>query len=408
VVTNKSRSGALAGIGGMSPEDDAYQYGLSEWLALNLTDRYRSAARISAIGDENYLDVRLEWEQKLADAGWLSPSWPKEYGGRGGSQLQELIFVLEHGRARAPYLVGVPGRDLLAPTLLRHGTDAQKHRFLPPIMRAEQFWGQGYSEPDAGSDLAGLRTHAERHGDKWLINGQKTWTTLGSIAQWLFVLCRTDRQAPKHLGLSLLLVPVDQPGVQVRPIRHMGGREDFCELYFDNAVTEGDLMVGEEGDGWTVAMGSLATERISTSMPYQAVFEPQLDEVIEELRRLGRLNDPLVRQNLAAAWAGIRMNDWLNLRVLTGITRGDMPEAMTSVARLRWGEWHRHTTSQMIDMLGPSQMIDAAEQGNGWIQDSFLNAVAETVYGGTSQIQRTIIGERVLGLPREPVEKAGQ
>jgi alkylation response protein AidB-like acyl-CoA dehydrogenase len=386
----------------LSPDETLFREELVDWLADNLTDEFRAAGRIAAATDDAHFEVRLEWERKLAAARWLGVTWPEEYGGRGGTATHELIFLLEHGRSGAPYWIGLQGRDLFGPTLLHYGSDELKARFIPPIMRCEEFWGQGYSEPGAGSDLASLRTRAVRDGDEWVVDGQKIWCSFGVHATWLYVLCRTDMEARKHAGISLLLVPVDQPGVDIRPIRHMAGGDDFCEVFLDGARTSAELVVGGEGQGWKVAMGSLGTERLTTTLPYQAGFQRHLDEVIEELRQKGRTDDPRVRQELADAWIGLRITEWLNLRVLTGLMRGDTPDAMTSVTKLRWASWHRESTSKMVDLLGANEMIVGDDYELNLSQGSLLNAMAETIYGGTNEVQRSIIGERLLGLPREP------
>ncbi len=207
----------------LTPVDAAFREELRDWLADHLTGEFHAARGLGGPADDTAWDVRLEWEKELASARWLNVSWPEEYGGRGGTTTQELIFHIEHAAVEAPYWVGVQGRDLFGPTLLEFGSHAQRQRFLPPITRCEEMWGQGFSEPDAGSDLAGLKTRAERDGDEWVITGQKIWTTFGHHADWLYVLCRTNRDAPKHRGISMVLVPRHQDGVDVRPIRNLAG-----------------------------------------------------------------------------------------------------------------------------------------------------------------------------------------
>src|SRR5205814_5905061 len=248
----------------LAPEDAVFRDELRDWLADNLKGEFLAAAGVGGPADDRCWDLRLEWERKLAADRWLNVSWPVEFGGRGGTPTQELIFHIEHAKAEAPYWVGVQGRDLFGPTLLEFGTDAQKARFLPPITRCEELWGQGFSEPDAGSDLAALRTRAERDGDEWVVNGQKIWMTFGDHADWLYVLCRTDADAPKHKGISMLLVPADQSGVDIRPIRHLAGGADFCEAFFTGARTSAVLVVGGVNNGWRGAMASLPTARFTT------------------------------------------------------------------------------------------------------------------------------------------------
>jgi alkylation response protein AidB-like acyl-CoA dehydrogenase len=384
----------------LAPAHQRLRQEAREWLAENLTDDFRAVAELHSSTDDHNYGKRLEWERKLADAGWLGMTWPVEYGGRGLTQFDEVIFFTEHARAGAPYWTSMQGWDLFGPLLNHYGTDAQKQRFMPGIRSCTEFWGQGYSEPEGGSDLASLRTKAVRDGNEWVVDGQKIWTSFGKHANWLYVLCRTDPEVPKHKGISLLLVPVDQPGVDVRPIRHMGGGNDFCEVFFDGARTEADLVLGGEGNGWNVAMGSLGIERLTTTMVYQLGFSDHLRKLVEEVRRRGMDEDPRVRRTIADAWTNLRINELLNLRVLTGLLHGDTPDAMTSVAKLRWSAWHKKATSEIMNLLGASEMIVADGYELDVYQGTFLNSVAETIYGGANEIQQNIIAERLLGLPR--------
>ncbi len=312
------------------------------------------------------------------------------------------MFLEEHFRARAPYWVGVHGRDLFGPTLLHAGTDEQKARFLPRIMRCEDMWGQGFSEPEAGSDLGGVRTRAVREGDEWVLNGQKIWMTFGTRADWLYVLCRTDPDAPKHRGLSLILVPADQPGVDVRPIRNLADGAEFAEVFFSDARTPADLVVGPTDGAWSVVMGTVGTERGTTVLPYQAAFEQQLHDLVVALRARGRTSDPVVRQRLARAWIGLQLNRYNNARMLTRLVRDGTLGPEASLSKLFWSQWHRDLGESMMDLLG----ADATVVGDGYaldpFQSVFLNSRAETIYGGANEIQRNIVAERVLGLPKEP------
>jgi alkylation response protein AidB-like acyl-CoA dehydrogenase len=332
----------------------------------------------------------------------LNVSWPVEYGGRGGTPAQELIFHMEHAAAGSPYWVGVQGRDLFGPTLLEFGTKEQHARFLPPITRCEEFWGQGFSEPDAGSDLAGLRTGAERDGDEWVISGQKIWTTFGYAADWLYVLCRTNPEAPKHRGISMLLIPRHQEGVDIRPIRNMAGGREFCEIFFDGARTAVDNVVGDVDGGWKVVMGTLGNERAgATVLPFQALFEREMRALFEVVRDRGLDRDPVVRQRLARAWGGLRVLQLNNDRLLTAVLQGVHPGPESSIIKLYWANWHRSFGELMMDMVGADALLAPTEGRVAEIQLSFLNARAETIYGGANEIQRNIVGERVLGLPKE-------
>ena len=386
--------------GALSAEDTAFTDELRDWLADNLTDEHRGAAEISALTDDAHYEVRLDWERRLAAGGWLGITWPKEFGGRAGTLTQEMLFLLEHGRAGAPYWVATQGRDLLGPMLLQHGTDHQKQRFLPPIMASEEFWGQGYSEPDAGSDLAGISTRAVLDDDQWVINGQKIWTSYGVHADWIFALCRTEQTTSRHEGLTLLLIPVDQPGVEVRPIRHLAGGQDFCQVFFTDALTDGDLVVGGVGNGWKVAMSGLTIERFMTAVPYQSRFPHQIALLIDEMRAQRRTADPVVRQQLACAWTRMRIIEWTNTRLMTKLLRGEDPGWWSSLAKLQWATWHRDTSADAIDLLGPPALLHGYDLAYDRFQSVFLNARAETIYAGSNEIQKTILGERGLGLPR--------
>jgi alkylation response protein AidB-like acyl-CoA dehydrogenase len=388
----------------LSPADREFRDELRSWLDEHLVGDFKRAGGVGGPADDSMWDLRLAWEKELAAGRWLNVAWPEEYGGRGGTPVQELIFQVEHAQAGAPYWVGVHGRDLFGPTLLEFGTDAQKKRFLPAITRCEEFWGQGFSEPDAGSDLAGLKTRALRDGDEWVVTGQKIWTTFGAYADWLYVLCRTNPDAPRHKGISMLLVPRHQPGVDVRPIRNIAGGLEFCEVFLDGARTAADMVVGEVDGGWSVVMGTLGNERSgATVLPFQAGFEREMARLLELVRAGGRGRDPVVRQKLARAWAGLRIMRMNNDRLLTTVLQGGHPGPESSIGKLYWANWHRDFGELMVDLLGPAAMTPGdgpgGEAGAAMVH-SFLNARAETIYGGANEIQRNIVGERVLGLPR--------
>lgn len=371
-----------------------------DWLAEHLVGEFAAHRGVGGPADDAHWEVRLEWERELAAARLLNISWPREYGGRGGSLSEEIVFLQEHAAAAAPYWVGVQGRDLFGPTLLRHGSDEQKARFLPRITAVEEFWGQGFSEPGAGSDLASLRTRAHLDGDEWVVDGQKIWTTFGAHADWLYVLCRTDPEAPAHKGISLLLVPVDQPGVDIRPIRTIAGGREFCEVFLSEARTRADLVVGPLHGGWRVAMGTVGAERLLTTLPYQYMFERELSDLIRILRDRGRTADPLVRQRVADAWIGLEVVRYTNLRMIASLTKTGDLGAESSISKLQWANWHRRLGELEMTLLGPASEIVGEDYGLDLFQTSFLNSRAETIYGGANEIQRTILGERVLGLPR--------
>jgi alkylation response protein AidB-like acyl-CoA dehydrogenase len=391
-------------------EDTAFVEELRDWLTEHLVGEFKAAGAVGGPTDDSHWDLRLAWERSLAQGRWLNVSWPREYGGRGGTARQELLFHIEHAAVEAPYWVGVQGRDLFGPTLLEFGTPDQQRRFLPRITACEEMWGQGFSEPDAGSDLAALKTRARLDGDEWVVDGQKVWTTFGHRADWLYLLCRTNEQAPRHRGISMLLVPRHQAGVEVRTIPNLAGGEEFCEVFLDGARTAAANVVGAVDEGWKVVMGTLGNERAgATVLPFQAMFQREMAHLIEVARRRGVHRHPVVRQRLAAAWAGLRVMELNNDRLLAAVLRGEHPGPESSIGKLYWANWHRSFGELMVDVLGMDAVAgpggpsaDAVAGLAGPMVRSFLNARAETIYGGANEIQRNIVGERVLGLPKGP------
>jgi len=380
--------------------DELFVEELRDWLSDHLVGEFAAAGGVGGPADDRHWDLRLQWERELAAGRWLNVSWPEEYGGRGGTPKQELLFHIEHAAAGAPYWVGVQGRDLFGPTLYEFGTDAQRKRFLPAITACQEMWGQGFSEPEAGSDLAGLRTRAEVDGDEWVVTGQKVWTTFGQHADWLYVLCRTDPAAPKHKGISMVMVPRHQDGVDIRTIRNIAGGTEFCEIFLDGARTASDNVVGDVNGGWRVVMGTLGNERAgATVLPFQALFRREMHQLIALARAKGLTADPILRQRLAGAWAGLRIMELNNDRLLGAVLRGEHPGPESSVGKLYWANWHRTFGELMVDVLGLDALVDVDHP----MVHSFLNARAETIYGGANEIQHNILGERVLGLPKEPV-----
>ncbi|MCK5892603.1 acyl-CoA dehydrogenase family protein [Aeromicrobium sp.] len=374
---------------------------LRDWLSDHLVGEFAAARGVGGIADDSRWELRLEWERLLARDRWLNISWPQEYGGRGGSIRHELLFHIEHARAGAPYWVGSQGRDLFGPTLMAFGTQAQKDRFIPPIVAAEEFWGQGFSEPGAGSDLASLRTSARLEGDRWIIDGQKIWMTFGDHADWLYVLCRTSKEGPQHRGISMLLVPRHQPGVEVRTIRNIAGGAEFCEVFFTGAETAADLVVGEVNQGWKIVMATLGNERGGTTvLPFLASFERQMDDLLEHLRSRRGDVDPVTLDRVVRSWQEYRVLRQHTDRVLGAVLEGRHPGPESSLVKLFWGTWHRDFGELLMEVLGQRALDEpddplVAEHRRVW-----LNSRAETIYGGTVEIQKNIIGERVLGLPR--------
>ncbi|WP_070379684.1 acyl-CoA dehydrogenase family protein [Rhodococcus sp. WMMA185] len=378
------------------------------WLADNLTGDFGRLRGKGGPGSEHEcFEERLAWDRHLAAAGWTCLGWPQEYGGLGATLAQQVQFHQEYAKSGAPARVSHIGEELLGPTLIAFGTEEQKRRFLPGIKTVTELWAQGYSEPGAGSDLANVSTTARLDGDRWVINGQKIWTSLAHVAQWAFVLCRTEPGSKRHRGLSFLLVPLDQPGVTVRPIQQLTGTSEFNEVFFDDAVTEADLVVGEPGDGWRVAMGLLTFERGVSTLGQQIGFARELQGIVDLAKANGADMDPNIREKIARAWIGLRVMRAHAMRTLEAGASG----SEASVAKLLWANWHRdlgqlamevRSADSLLAPTGPTSDVTDPEhlELDEW-QRLFLFTRADTIYGGSNEIQRNIISERALGLPRE-------
>lgn len=377
-------------------------------MADHVRGEYAALGGRGGSGDEAYgFETRLAWERELAASGWTCIGWPKEYGGRGSTVAEQVIFNEEYVRATAPGRVSILGEGLIGPTLIHYGTEDQKKRFLPPIREGTELWCQGYSEPNAGSDLANVATKALVKDRQWVICGQKVWTSLAHQAQWCFVLCRTDPDSKRHHGLSYLLVPMDQAGVTVRPITQITKTSEFNEVFFDGATTSLDNVVGEVGGGWEVALATLAFERGLAMLGHQLSFEREFNRVRSQAVAAGRCTEAVVRQRIAGAYAELCIMRYNTLRSLCGVdgtvqAGGSSPEA--SIAKLYWSRWHQRFADLAIDLFAPSSMVlDGFSYELGEIARTFLFSRAETIYGGTDEIQSNIVAERVLGLPREPI-----
>ena len=385
-----------------SAEDEAFRDEIRGWLSDNLRDFEHLRGRGGPGDDDFDFEGRLAWERRLADGGWTCVGWPKEHGGRGASIHQQVIFYEEYARAEAPGRVSFLGEGLLGPTIIAFGTEDQKDRFLPPIVRGEEMWCQGYSEPNAGSDLANVQTRAVRDGDEWVRTGQKVWTSLAHWADWCFVLCRTDPDAPRHKGISYLLVPMRQDGVEIRPIVQMTRGTEFNEVFFDGARAPAKNVVGDVNGGWRVAMGTLAFERGTLTLGELLRFEHQLAQIIQAARDNGKATDPLVRQRLADARIGLSILRFNALRNLSAADSPDLPPAAL-ITKLSTATWHQHLGELAMDLIGPmAEIVPEAPYELTGLQKLFQFIRAETIYAGSSEIQRNIIGERGLGLPPEP------
>jgi alkylation response protein AidB-like acyl-CoA dehydrogenase len=386
-----------------SDEDESFRRELASWLEQQLGGEFAEVRGRGGPGDEHALiEERRRWERRLGEAGWSCLGWPVEVGGRGESLTRQVIFFEEYARAGGPGRLGHIGVGLLGPTLIAFGSEAQQRRFLPPIAAGDEIWCQGYSEPNAGSDLANVQTRARLDGDEWVIDGQKVWTSWAQWADWCFVLCRTDPDAPKHRGLSYLLVPMRQDGVEIRPIVQMTGDSEFSEVFFDGARTAAEHIVGQPGEGWKVAMGTLEFERGASTLGQQMLFRNELTQIIELAKRNGAARDPVMRQRLADAWIGLEIQRYHALRVLSGLERASLSRAAL-IGKIYWATWHRNLGKLAMDVMGAeSEIADGAPYELGRLQRMFLFTRSDTIYAGSNQIQRNIIAERGLGLPREP------
>ena len=382
--------------------DEEFRAEVREWLAAHVVGEFAELKGRGGPGDEEIgFDTRVDWEQVLGDAGWIGLGWPTEHGGRGATVAQQIIWAEEYTRAEAPARVNHMGENLLGPTLIEYGTPAQQARFLPGILRGTERWCQGYSEPNAGSDLANVQTRAVMtagaQGDDWVINGQKVWTSLAHVSHWCFMVARTEPGSARHKGLSFLLAPMDQAGVETRIIVQMTGGGEFNETFFTDARTPGEMIVGAPGEGWRVAMGLLGFERGISTLAQQVGFERELQRVFE--LAADRRTEPVLRQRLVDAYIGLQLMRWNALRSMGSGVPG--PEA--SISKLFWGTWHRDLGNLMIDVLGAAGLIaDAAPYELSLEQKLFLFTRSDTIYGGSNEIQHNVIGERVLGLAKEP------
>jgi len=373
---------------------------------------------IGALTGEALEHFITEWRATLYSSGYLAPGWPVEFGGGGLSELEQVIIAEEFARAGVP--TGghndVFSIQMLGNTLLLFGTEEQKRYYLPRLLAGEDTWCQGYSEPNAGSDLSNVGLRAELDGDQWVLNGQKIWTSAGHLADHIFTLARTDPDAPKHKGISFLLVDMRQPGVLVRPIKMLSGESEFNEVFYTDAVVPKENVVGGVNNGWAVAMGLLGFERGAAASIAPIAFEAEFDRLLQLAKDRGVNNDPRIRQKLAWCYSKVQVMRYLGMRTLTKFLAGHHPGPDGAIFKLYWSEYHKIVTELGVDLLGMDAMVPTGRKPSsafstddaGAPNDSmswtmtFLNARAGTIYAGSSQVQRNIIGEMVLGLPKEP------
>jgi alkylation response protein AidB-like acyl-CoA dehydrogenase len=369
------------------------------WLTERLEGEYAGVVGTGGPGREHeHVEERKAWEQELGRGKWIGLGWPRDAGGRGASIDEQVVFYEEYARAGGPGRINHLGEQLAGPTIAAFGSKEQKDRFLPGILGGTEIWCQGYSEPGAGSDLAAVRTTATMREDGWHIDGQKVWTSLAQYADWCFVIARTEPGSQRHRGLSYLLVPMRQPGVEVRPIVQITGTSEFNEVFFDDAVTDADNVVGEPGAGWRVAMGTLAFERGVSTLGQQVGFARDLDEIIALARANGSADDEAVRDQLIEAWAGLQTLRHTALRMLNN-DASSSTGVEANVSKLLWANWHQRLGELAMAVTGPdATTVDGAFSP---LQTVFLASRAGTIYGGSNEVQRNIIAERFWGLPKD-------
>jgi alkylation response protein AidB-like acyl-CoA dehydrogenase len=379
----------------LSEEEAAFRDELREWLGVNNPGR-------EPVGDAELFHFRRAWQRRLNDAGYAGLSWPTDYGGRGATLIQQAIFFEEVVRARAPQMANVLALAMGGPTVIAHGTEEQRRRFLPPILSADEIWCQGFSEPEAGSDLASLKTRAVRDRDGWVVTGQKVWTTYAQYAKWCMLVARTDPDAPKHKGLTYFLMDMAQDGIEVRPLRQITGESEFNELFIEGARIPDENIIGGEGNGWGVAITTLMHERATLAFGLQVSAQIALLDLVDRARvapwgdgSACASDDPVVRQRLAQLVIEaevLRLNAY---RVLSDVMRHGVPGPEGSLGKWHWSEVNQSLTELAIDLSGPRAPLDDGE----WTY-RFLRARANSIEGGTTEILKNIVAERVLGLPR--------
>ena len=385
---------------GFSPADEAFRSECATWLQAQMTGEFADIRGIPNLVSK--VERRKEWEQQLAAHGWSCVGWPEAWGGRDASLAQQVIFAEEYARAGAPNRINHIGVELAGPTILAFGTEAQKTKFLPGIAAGTAIWCQGYSEPGAGSDLANVRTKARLDDGQWSVDGQKVWTSLAHFSDWIFVIARSVDGSKGPKGLTFLMMEMDQPGIEVVPIRQINGDAEFNETFFTDARCPEDSIIGTPGDGWRVAMGLLAFERGVSTLAQQMQFRNELDAIISAAKADGKAADAVIRQRIARAEIGLRLMRYGALRMLSDSNHGAIDGAALTY-KIQWATWRRDLGELAMDVLGQAGEV-AAGDAYEWnmLPNMFLFSRSDTIYGGTNQIQRNLIAERGLGLPREP------
>ena len=390
----------------LAPEQIQFRDEVRTWLRANVPPDWGNRPLFGPDSPEELYGFLRQWQRSLSDAGFLGLTWPKEYGGRGLSYMEELIFNEEMALAKAPPILNLLGIYLAGPTIIAYGTEPQKQRLLPKILSGEEIWCQGYSEPNAGSDLASLQTRAVLDGDHYLVNGQKVWTSLAHIADWIMLLARTDPHAPKHQGITYFLVNRHSPGITVRPLRQLTGDAEFNEIFFEDVRVPAANILGAVNNGWQVGLTTLMYERMALGFGLQIRLRLALDNLIALARRSGgaAVQDPIIRQKLAQLWIDTEAFKYTGYRAMTKLLRGELPGAEGSTGKIFWSETHQRLQALAMEIEGPYAQLTKGSRwaiDDGLWQHMFLRSLGNTIEGGTTEIQRNIVGERVLGLPKD-------
>jgi alkylation response protein AidB-like acyl-CoA dehydrogenase len=391
-----------------TPEQETFRQELRTWLKANVPPEATELRHLQPQASVADLKFLKSWQKKVHEGGWAGISWPKEYGGRGASLVERMIFDQEMTARKAPGLMNVLGLEIVGPTLIVHGTEKQKKAHLPKILSGEEIWCQGYSEPNSGSDLGSLRTRAVDHGDYFVVTGQKVWTSLARYADWCQLLVRTNPDAPKHQGISCLLVDMKSPGISVRPLRTMTGDSEFNEVFFEEVKVPKVNLLGEKDQGWRIIITSLMFERQGLGFYFTFAQKRHYDDLLEKARQSRRYGNPVatdlqIRQKMAQVYIDCELLKLNNYRALTRLLRGNPPGPEGSIPKLQWAEMNQRLQELAVEIQGPySQLYQGEEQAKdgGYWQYGFLRSRANSIEGGTSEIQRNIIAERVLGLPK--------
>lgn len=386
----------------LTPSELAFRDELRGWLRANLPEPWPGTER-EPDARGAYIDYLQAWQRKLFDGGWAGIAWPKEYGGRGATFIEQAIYQEEMAAAEAPETIGVIGQSLVGPTIIAVGTQRQKNLYLSKILSGEEIWCQGFSEPNAGSDLASLGTRAVRDGDHFVVNGQKIWTSFAHLAHRCLLLTRTDPAAPKHQGITCLLVDMRLPGIEVRPLKMMSGDSAFNEVFFTDVRVPAEEVLGEVNRGWPVAITALANERANLGSGLYAIFKRAIQRLIEQVNapqpgRAPAAEDRLVRQKLAQLYLELEIFRLNTNRALTRLVKTGMPGPEASIQKLYWSEYNQRLAQAAMEILGPQAQLEEFDGGR-WAYH-YLRARGNTIEAGTSEVQRNIVAQRVLGLPR--------